>query len=783
MASNHMTFVRSLLPKPTCAKRHGLALIGASALGIASAGAQGISFVEDVKPIIDKKCVSCHACWDAPGQLDLRSVSGIIRGAKKIDPYGARAEAIPPTSIWNSANSLEDWRAEGFFSVIEGGKDSIMAKMLRHGYDNPVEPNELIDPSVEIDPFKRKYTFPNDAEIDAYISQRPREGMPLAVSGLTSREYADLIQWLDQGAPFDVEPAIPSDIDLALIREWESFLNAPDLRTQLMARYIFEHIALVNFHFENSADANLFIMVRSATPPGEDVVPVKQHVHNGPVEEGQFYYRFMLLDQTGCVKSKHLRMHADQVKLDRWKEIFDEEEWTATGLPGYTERERYDPINIFKEIPVKVRYKFLLDNTWNLRGAIVHGPSCRGNQAIGSVQDQGWHFYENPETSLYVNDPEYRAIVDPLLSFFIDNTRIHDALVTRHEYIERRKEFMKLRMQREQEIGVKSQMTDIWRGEDADDTPVVTVYRHQTDAYQLDKGVVAGDYPKNAWFMDFPIFEQAYYTAVTNYDLYDASETWTWVREIFGLARIESEMNLLRMIPAEDRMETFQSWYQGPLTADRMKLAMPIFDPEDTIPTGIEYSTDNTMREFFVKLVDYMGDRVQSEDLINRSDAERPTDPVQAALRTVVEAAREDGVAWRRFKEAMPEASLLRIDREDGSSVVYTMTKDRWFNTKAFISASLQEDDPSKARVSFLEGVKTSYPRMVFTIPEAEIDNFTDALIRASNREAMSGVVERWGVRRSSPDFWDVLDSLTNHMREEDPLGAGTLDVSTYLNL
>lgn len=757
-------------------------LLGTSMLG-GMASAQGVSFSEDVKPILDRKCVACHACWDAPGQLDLRSTAGILRGAKKIDPYGMRAEATTPTSVWNSGNTLEDWRAEGFFSVLEGGKDSIMAKMLRHGYDNPVEPNELIDASIEIDPFKRKYTFPNQLEIEAYFAQKPREGMPLAVAGLSATEYATVMEWLDQGASFDVEPAVPSAVDTATIAEWESFLNGTDLRTQLMARYIFEHIALVNFHFEEKEDANLYILVRSVTPPGEDVVPVKQHVHNGPVEEGTFFYRFMLLDQTGCVKSKRLKMLGDEKKLARWKEIFDEQDWDATRLPGFSERERYDPINIFAEIPVKARYKFLLDNSWNIRGAIVHGPSCRGNQAIGSVQDQGWHFYEDPETSLYVNDPEYRAMVDPLLSFYIDKTRIHDALVTRHEYVERRKEFMKLRMEREQETGVKAQMTDIWRGEDDDDTPIVTVFRHETDAFTVDKGIVAGDYPKNAWYLDYPIMEQAYYTAVTNYDLYDASETWTWVREIFGLARIEAEMNLLRFIPPEDRQATFQSWYLGPLTEVRMSLDMPVFDPEDTIPTGIEYTTDDTMREFFVKLIDYMGDKVQSDDPINRSDAPVPDDPVQAALRTIVEASREDGVAWRRFKDVMPEASLLRIDRGGEAPMVYTMTKDRWYDTKAFISPTLQENDPSKARVSFLTGVQTSYPRMVFVIPEAEVGEFADAFVHAGTTEKLSAIVDRWGVRRSSPQFWDTLDSLVGYMRRTDPIGAGTFDVSTYQNL
>lgn len=761
-----------------------LTVVCVSSFSAPLAKAESVSFAKDVKPIFDRKCVSCHACYDAPAQLDLRSAAGIERGAMKIDPYAPRTTPIPPTFVWNSQNRLEDWRKLGFFSVTEGGKDSIMGKLLQLGHKNPVKADEQFPRTIELDPFKRKFSFPNKFEVDSYIAQKPLEGMPLAVNGLSNSEYTTIMTWLDEGAKFDNKPAVPSAADAAMIKAWETFLNGSDPRSQLMARYIFEHIYLVTFLFENKEDANFYTLVRSTTPPGEAAIPVKQHLANGPVEEGKFFYRFMLLDQTRCVKNTRLQMVADQKKLDRWKQIFDEQKWDAGKLPGYTEEERYDVAGIFKDIPSKIRYKFLLDNTWNIRGAIVHGPSCHGNQAIGSVQDQGWHLYENPETSLYVNDPAYRDIVDPLLSFYINKNNIQDALVTRHEFVQRRKEFMKLRMAREQEKGVKTQIADIWRGEDDDDVPLVSVYRHQTDAFILDKNIAGGDIPdKPTWLLDYPIMEQSYYTAVTNYDLFDSSDTWTWVRELFGLARIESEMNMLRFIPAKDRKPLFKSWYSGPLTQSRFKLEMPVFNPEDTIPTGIEYKTDNPMKEFYVKLLAYLGDRAVNNDAINRADLKAPTDPVAASMRKITDASKDMGSSWRKFKSIIPEATILRIDRGDKEPLVYTMTRDRWYDTKAFISPVLQNDDPQKGRVSILEGVQTGYPRFMFKIPEAEAAAFADALIAVEDETAFKKLVERWGVRRSSPDFWNYIDTLKAFVRRRDPTRAGALDVDRYLNL
>jgi hypothetical protein len=152
-----------------------------------------VSFVRQVKPILDSKCVACHACYDAPGQLDLTSVRGIERGAIKFDPYMPRMAPTASTFLLHSPNTTEDWRKLGFFSVIEGGRDSIMGKMLDLGRKHPVQPNTQFFKSIELDSLKRKNVLPDTSEIDGYLKAHPTEGMPLAVTGLTETEHATLM--------------------------------------------------------------------------------------------------------------------------------------------------------------------------------------------------------------------------------------------------------------------------------------------------------------------------------------------------------------------------------------------------------------------------------------------------------------------------------------------------------------------------------------------------------------------------------------------------------------
>ena len=111
------------------------------------------------------------------------------------------------------------------------------------------------------------------------------------------------------------------------------------------------------------------------------------------------------------------------------------------------------------------------------------------------------------------------------------------------------------------------------------------------------------------------------------------------------------------------------------------------------------------------------------------------------------------------------------------------MTHDRDYATKAFIAMALEEDIPGNAKVSILEGAYTSYPNFMFRINEDEIEEFASTLVDADTQEKFTAVVERWGIRRSSPDFWSVLNSVTAYMERTNPRKAGTLDINRYKNL
>lgn len=751
-----------------------------------TAKSEPVSFTRDIKPIFDEKCVSCHACYDSPGQLDFRTAKGIQRGAMKIDAYGTRLKPIESTYLWNNpSKTMEEWRDRGFFSVTEGGRSSIMGKMLALGHANPVQPNERLPDDIDIVITERKNYLPNNYEIDGYIAQFPKEGMPFAVSGLTDKEYNATMTWLEQGARFDYVAPETTAEESAHIDKWEQWLNSTDLRSQLVARYFFEHTFLNVVTFADRDDANRFILVRSTTPPGEAPDPVGEPgPANSPVD-GPVYYRFIRPDESACVKMTHLQFLATDEKLKRYQDIFYEEDWSVEKLPGYTDAERYDPLGTFSPIPARARYKFVLAIAWYFRGFTTHGPGCFRGQSTEALRDVGWDAFENPETSLFVTDPAYRAEIEPLLPMMLNPEDEMSFILGFQLYQKRRAAAAERALARAKKSGHRAAMTDIWRGDHPDDLPLTVSLIHDDSGWVIEGNWVPCDFPKTVMIHDLTTMEVQWYGSSINYNQFSTVFDQTAGRAAFGVQRTLAELNFLRFLPREVRKPLFSKWYHGPLTKEVLGAADVLVEPDDTIPTSIEYSTDDPVREFQEKLLEYLGSRVNAKDPINRpepgdgGDADRVT----SALRSIVLASREQLPTWRKFKSFLPEAVFLRVDRSGQEPVIYTMTVDKDFESKTFFSPVLMHEVPRNAKVSVIKGVATAYPHFMFRIDESEVEKFASMLIDVDTQQKLTALVERWGIRRSSPDFWLVLNSVTDYLKRTKPRRAGTLDINRYKNL
>ena len=490
----------------------------------------------------------------------------------------------------------------------------------------------------------------------------------------------------------------------------------------------------------------------------------------------------------------------DGNKLARYKKIFAETDWTVDKLPGYSTDERFDPLNTFAAIPAKARWKFLLADIRLPRGDIVNVPSCYGSLAAGVPQEVEWDFYEDPETSLYVNDAQYRADLAPYTKLMAEPDDFTGVLSAVKDGVERRRVHITKTMSRLAEgQRTRSRITDIWRGEEPGDTPIVVLIRNGDNIFVADPNVAIGDFPKTGSVINLPILEAMIYETVLDYDQFGAAQNLFVSVTGFGLSRRDWEMNFLRFLPADKRRAIYDSWYQKShpeLALDRAQMpdladvnrfilqkTLPDPGPEVRLPAEIEFKTDDPKREFFTMLLEHLKDRIQTADPINRPQPGDNPDRVTKAMRSIAAASSQQQPTWRKFKTMLPEATFLRIDAPGKDPVVYTMTLDHDYRTKNFMTSMLQDAVPSLARVTIYPGILTAYPNFMFRIDEQDIEEFAAKLIDADTEEKFTAVVERWGVRRSNPNFWQVVHSITEYVRRKNPLEAAVFDVNRYKNL
>ncbi|MGH8446947.1 MAG: fatty acid cis/trans isomerase [Solimonas sp.] len=751
------------------------------------AAKQTYSYHADIQPIFDNKCAACHGCYDSPCQLKLTSGDGLLRGASKASVYdGARLSALPPTRLGIDATSVEQWRGKGFFSVLQtpgtAGAQSagLLTRMLALGREQQAwEPNARLPDDIALG-FTRQNSCPLPDEFDEWAAKHPREGMPLAVTGLSDREYETLTTWVAEGAVVDANPLKASDTELAAITRWEHYLNRPGLRERLVARYIYEHLFIAHLYFGDEARPHFFSLVRSRTPIGQPIVPIATLRPNddpGPV----FYYRLRLVDDS-IVEKNHIIYALDDAKREHYEDLFFSTPWSLTDLPDYGEEARANPFATFAAIPPKARYQFLLDNALYFVRTFIRGPVCAGQTAVDVIRDRFWAVFENPAQERYVNDAAYREQVTPLLGLPGQNAALLTAGSDWLAYRHKRNEYEERRQAEYAQWQPKGPtLDDLWDGDGDNHDALLTIFRHYDNAF-VSNGLIGAE-PDTIWVMDYPLFERTYYELVVNFDVFGNISHQLQTRLYFDLIRNGAEMNFLRFLPAAARKPLLAQWYQN---GGKLRLAFSYADIDAKTPTQLIYRTPSPKTEFVTQLQQRTQAVAGPPDTLNRCahgdcarpDASAAEQRAERALRTL---------AARRAKDLpvaalMPELSLLRVS--DGQQrLVYSLVHDRAHSNVAFLFNETRRLQPQRDRLTIVPGVFGNYPNFAFDVPLADIETFVSAMSAVRQAADLQKIVERWGIRRTNPQFWTLFNDFSAWQCEHEPLEAGILDINRYENL
>ncbi|MCK1787787.1 fatty acid cis/trans isomerase, partial [Pseudomonas sp. TNT11] len=639
----------------------------------------------------------------------------------------------------------------------------------------PLRPNGKLPDDIVLG-LNRENMCPLPGEFDAYADAHPNEGMPLAVTGLSDQQYQTLRRWLASGAPIDQQGVAPSAQEAAQVLQWESLLNAPGARESLVARWLFEHLFIAHLYFEGGEPGHFFQWVRSRTPSGQPIDLINTRRPNDDPGT-RIYYRLWPV-QGVIVHKTHITYPLSAAKMERVKSLFYSGDWQVSALPGYGPGRRANPFETFEAIPAQARYQFMLDNAEFFVRTFIRGPVCRGQVASDVIRDNFWALFQAPEHDLYITDPLYRGRATPLLAMPGQNDDVGSVLSLWHKYRDKRNEYEALRRYRYGELPAPDWST-LWAG---NDNALLSIFRH-FDSASVNKGLI-GEVPQTLWLFDYPLLERTYYQLVVNFDVFGNVSHQAQTRLYFDLIRNGAEQNFLRLMPANSRDDFLGDWYQN---SGKVKLWMDYESIDDDKPTGLKLDEKDPKRDFANQLLARFGDLNASPDPINRcvgAFCSRPgLDPVLRDAEQALSRLTSRPAAGLKVIEQLPEATMLRVETRNGYREVYSLLRNRAHSNVAFMLGEVSRYQPGLDTLTVYPGVLSSYPNFIFNISAEQVPAFVAAMENARDAQHFEKIVDRWGVRRSHPQFWEYFHDLSTYIRETTPVEEGVLDMNRYENL
>ena len=747
-----------------------------------------VSYLRDVKPIMDKRCVVCHSCYNSPCQAKYSSFEGIDRGGSKLAVYDAsRLKAAMPTRLFEDAQSTQEWREKGFFSLTTSkesnttANDSIMIHLL---HDKEMHPDVV----GEYDPEHDTLSCPRDKEeLEEYLDEKPNHGMPYGFPALKKSEYTTVAEWLAQGAKgpnAQEQKALetPSKNAQKAIAKFEAFLNKRDAKHQVTARYLYEHLYLAHIYFP-SAKGEFFRLIRSSTPaPQKPQIIATRRVFDNP-NAAQFYYRLEKIHST-IVHKTHMTFKIDDAVLARFDALFIKPKWDEKPhVMDYDVTTSTNPILEFAQIPVRSRYQFLLDNSHFIIMTFIRGPVCRGQIALNVIHDHFWVMFRDPEHDIGVLNPNFLKEEAQNLALPIADVNNPIIEVLSNAYREKYAHYYKDKrsaMQKEFPNGVG--YDSIWKGNKPSDAPLLTVYRH-FDSASVSKGIL-GEEPRTMWVIDYAQFERIYYTLVAGYDVYGNVSHQANIRRYMDYLRLEGELNFLDYMPQTQRVDMFASWYINDDSFGKKDKKLI-----ENLPDCIVYKTKYPKDEFITHIVKQhilKSTGIAFDELnyakpyaadVKMPQAYKTVDDYMQAIHSI---ARSGNNFVRFVTDHKANLIFVRVELPDGSFTTRYLVINRWHDN---VNSMFFEEDtlnPKKDTMDILKKSVGSYPNAFAIIEFKDLAHFLELIKNYDGSEAESQELKRFFISRSDKKFWNYYDWFQKEYDKKEPLRGGLYDLNRY---
>lgn len=758
-----------------------------------------IDYLAEVRPVLERRCVVCHSCYNSPCQLKLDSHEGLERGASKLAVYNAsRRQTMSPTRLFLDAQTVAAWRDKGFHSVTdntvpEGSNSSTLVQLIDHKRRTPFTGCQSFRPEED-----ELTCAASGEELGDYLHKHPNRGMPYGFPPLSDEEYRLISGWLtwrDSAGEAETLKRLheSAEEDRADIAKWEAFFNGESPQEVMTARYLYEHLFLAHINFAPQR-TTFYELLRYRVVNGQEQLVATTLPYDSPGAD-RVRYRFRKIHST-IVHKTHMVFTLSERQRQRLRSLFLDTPWPNPQVIGYEREIAADPFAAFAQIPVQARYQFLLDNIHYIIMTFIRGPVCKGQVALNVVRDHFWLLFLDPDHDLSVRDASFLAANGSLLKmpitqgdgFWEQLFSVLDMKFRRKSsaYV-RERQAAYARLYDRQGPGLEaiwkgSPPGQGWRGDEGRDTPLLTVMRH-FDSASVEVGPL-GNFPDTVWVMDYPVIERIYYALVAGFNVFGNRLHQMSIRLYMDELRQEAETYFIDFLPKIQRREVMQSWY-GRNDLDAVRID---YQPSP-LESAISFSGGDAKRQ----LVEHLVDHSFPKELGLTFDANYLRDGDCYPRAPAVYASRADYIQgllsltrpgtkfFSTVKDHNANLAFLRIIVDGGEKDEYlSMVVNRWHDDVTTMLFEEQRLRATHDNVLFLQGFVGSYPNYFVEVRVEDLPDFIELLRTYDGGERDRGRLARYGVNRMHPDFWQVYDWFQCEFNRRDRVQAGLFDLNRY---
>ena len=751
---------------------------------VAQAPAASASYLEDIQPIFNNRCISCHGCLGSPCNVKLSSFAGLDRGGFPKNPYSVHFEDYPRTDM-DVVSTTEAWRKRGFYPVVERGGDgsqnlagSMLASLVSSGlqHNQPGFSRKALMPSYK---HRYKHTCPSTAQdMDALLKEHPEQGMPYGLPALNEAHVDTIKAWIKAGSPGPTQQELADARKVdnpQIVAEWEAFFNAPDDRSQLVSRYIFDHVYLSSLVLEESS-GDIFKLVRSKTAgltpeeaaSGQPTPPIEiidtPHPYNNPMKAAgvdRFYYRLKKVTDRPVQKNVFV-WNLSQQQISALTDLFLGPKWAQDS--GFDAPwDVGNPFEMYQAIPVRSRYQFLIENSSIIVAGITQGPVCLGQAATYAVKDHFWVYFVDPDHDVSILEPQlglgnWDALMDrsPLGNGAYE--KAYEKALARH-------------------FPQGYDINAVWDGNRENPNAWLTILRHESNTWVL-RGRQGG-IPRSQWMMGYSGFERIYYDSVAHFKYYGGDAGKLATLGFFNFLRQEFEDLFLLLLPEKDRTALRQKWTQG---IGEIGLWLSPF-PGRTLPSQVKQNDpDHPILSVVADIQAHLGPVISGPpDQLNpwaKPDFE-PKKPV-TSYDDWAQAISSLTVTDRyRFPRYLPSMILLKLN--DGQeSRLYSLVVNRVYETQYTLLFQNGESLPDLYTLSVYPSVVGGFPNLFMEIDLDQVNGFITELRNVQSLPDFLEFRDRYAVLRNQAQFWGLYDWFNDWNFKTQGPEAGVFDLSYY---